>query len=88
MMGRVTIGVGDGQQAPLPRVELGLRGHPLNEFQWRRVGTGAHNRSPSSDVLVEDLIDHVIVCEGLDMSDGHLPLVVSHELVQGTHRPA
>ena len=37
---RPSILTGDGQQAPLPRVELGLRDHQLNEFQWRRAETG------------------------------------------------
>ena len=36
MKGRATPLIGDGQQAPFPPVELGLRDHQLNEFQWRR----------------------------------------------------
>ena len=37
MKGRPSTVGGDGQQAPLPRVELGLRDHLLSEFQWRQV---------------------------------------------------
>jgi len=33
MKGRVTPLIGDGQQASLPRVELGLRDHQLTEYQ-------------------------------------------------------
>jgi len=38
--------------------------------------------------LEEDLIYGVTVCEGLGMCDGHLPLLLCHELELGTHRPA
>jgi len=58
----------------------------INEFQWRRVDASEHDGS--GDVLVEDLIDRVTVCKGLDMGDDHLPLPIYHEAVQGTHRPA
>jgi len=68
---------GYGQRAPLPRVELGLRDHHLTEFQWRRVDTGDHDGSFAILVLEEDLIA-VAVCEGLDMGDGHLPLLAEH----------
>ena len=43
MKGRVPTVGGDVRQAPLPRVELGLRDQQLIEFQWRRVATGAHD---------------------------------------------
>ena len=80
---------GDGQLAPLPRVELGLRDHQLNEFQWRRVDSGDRDGSPSGElVLEEDLIGRVTVSERLDMGDGHRPIPVIHELVQRVHRPA
>ena len=78
MKGRPSIAVGDGQQAPLPRVELGLRDHQLNEFQWRRAVTGDHNGSGSVVALVEDLVDGVAVCEELDVGDGNLPLLFMH----------
>jgi len=58
---------GDGQQAPLPPVERGLRYHQLNEFQWRREGTGVYDGSDAILVLVEVLIGHFTLCEGLDM---------------------
>jgi len=44
--------------------------------------------SHSIAVLGKDQIDHVTVCDGLDTGDGHLPLLVIHEIVQCTHRPA
>jgi len=47
--GRVPIVAGDCQQALLPRVELGLRDHQLNEFQWRRENTGG--RRPVHSLL-------------------------------------
>ena len=51
------VAAGDGQQAPLPRVDLSLRDHQLIEFQWRRAATGAHDSSESSVLgLVEELI--------------------------------
>jgi len=53
MKGRVLLAVGDGQQAPLPRVELGFRDHQLDEFQWRPGATGDHDGSDAM-VLVED----------------------------------
>ena len=37
MKDRASPEVGVSQQAPLPRVELGLRQHQLNKFQWRRA---------------------------------------------------
>jgi len=81
--GRAPSDVGDGQQAPLPRVELGLRYHQLNEFQWRRVDTTCeHDGSKSVVVLEEEL---VTVYEGLDMGDGHLPLLPIAEVVQRFH---
>jgi len=79
---------GDGQQAPLPRVELGLRDHQLNEFQWRQADTGVHDGSEAMLVLEEDLICRVTVCAGLDVGDSRLPLLICHELVQGVHWPA
>ena len=87
MKGRVPNAVGDGHQAPLPRVELGRSDHQLIEFQWRQVAAGVHDGS-GAKVLVEELIDRVAVSEGLDMGDGHLPLLICHEFVQGTRRPA
>jgi len=80
MKGRVPVRAGGGQQAPLPRVELGLRDHQLNEFQWRTVDTGDYDGSPSVAILalVEELIDSVTVCERLDMGDGHLPPLVKY----------
>jgi len=88
MKGSEPIVDGDGRQAPLPRVELGLRDHQLIEFLWSIVETGDHDGTPSVVVLVEELIGRVTVCEGLDMGDSHLPLLVCLELIQGTHRPA
>ena len=87
MKGHATTAVGDSQQAPVVRVELGRRDHHLDEFQWRTVVASDHDDSPFVAVLEEDLIGRVTVCEGLDMGDGHLPLLVYHEVVQGTHRP-
>jgi len=86
---RVTILTGgDGQQAPLPRVELSLVDHQLNEFQWCIVPTGSHYGSVSVLVLEEELIDDVTVCEGLDVGDGHLQLLVQTVIEERVHRPA
>ena len=90
--GCVPMAVGDGQQAPLPRVKLGLRDHQLDEFQWRPGTTGDRDGSdaiaPVEDAMVEDLIDRVAVCEGMDMGDSPLPLLACHGPVKGVHRPA
>ena len=51
MKGRVPSAASDGQQAPLPRVELGIRDHHLNESQWRRAATGEHDGSHARMVL-------------------------------------
>ena len=40
--GRLAPTIGDGQQAPLPRVELGHSDHKLNECKWRIEPTGEH----------------------------------------------
>jgi len=58
MKGRHCIAVGHGQQAPLPRVELGRTScdHQLNEVQRRREATGPYDERPSM-ALVEELID-------------------------------
>ena len=79
---------GDGQLAPLPRVELGLRDHQLIELQWRGAVTGVYDGSDAVLALEEELIGRVTFCEELDMGDGHLPRLVHHEVVQGTRRPA
>jgi len=50
-----------GQQAPLPRVELGLRYHQLKELQRHLVPTGLHGGSVAILVLEEDLIVRVTV---------------------------
>ena len=88
MKGRVTPLIGDGQQASLPRVELGLRDHQLIELQWRGAVTGVYDGSDAVLALEEELIGRVTFCEELDMGDGHLPRLVHHEVVQGTRRPA
>ena len=69
---------GDGQKAPLPRAELGLRDHHLNKFQWRRAGTGEHDGSDAILVLEEELVARGTVCEGLDMGDDHRTITVLH----------
>ena len=87
MKGRPLILTGDGQQTHLPRAELGRSDHRLDEFYWRRAVTGAHDGSVAILVLEEDLFDLVTVCEGVDMSDGHLPLIACYELEQCARRP-
>ena len=87
MKGSEPIVDGDGRQAPLPRVELGLRDHQLIEFQWRRLRTGHHDDSVAILALEEELIGRVTVCEELDMGDGHLPQLVCRELVQRARHP-
>ena len=47
MKGIAPIVAGDGQQAPLPRVELGLRYHQLHEFHWRRQATDVYDARPT-----------------------------------------
>ena len=61
---------GAGQQAPLPRVELDLRDHQMNEYQWRRAITGVYDSGPSGAALVEYLIDRVTVHEQYKESSG------------------
>ena len=87
MKGSVHIAVGDGQQAPHPRVELGIRDHHLNESQWCRVVTGVHGGSCAILVLVEELIGRATVREALEM----VHVLVQRQLVQhavNVHSPA
>ena len=56
---------------------------PCSPLMARQTASGF---SDAMLVLVEELIDSVIVCQGLDMSDGHLPLPPIAEVEQGTHR--
>jgi len=96
MKGRVPMVVDEGQQAPLPRVEIGLRYHQLNEVQWRPAVTGGHQDAVLVDfvavVPVEELIG-VAVCKPEEVNIGALdtlPLLVVHDAPeQGTtHRSA
>ena len=48
MNGRVPLAIGDDQQEPLPRVELGRSDHQLNESQWRIVEKGFHDGAQSN----------------------------------------
>ena len=88
MKGRVPTVIGESQQAPLPRVELGLRYHQLNEFQWRRVDAGPHVGRASVVALVEDLIDCTNAVEALELALGRLPPLVQTVVMQRMHRPA
>jgi len=92
MKGRPRIDVSDGQQAPLPRVELGLRDHQLNEFQWHREPTGLHEGSEFFFLVhVEELMDGIAVRQALEMIHNSRPLPVEHQLVQhavNVHSPA
>ena len=60
--GSVHTAAGDGQQARLPRVELGLHYHQLKEFQRRRAVIGPNDGSGASLALEEELVDGVLVC--------------------------
>jgi len=77
--GRAPTDAGVCQQAPLPRVELGLRDHQLIEYQWRPVVTGVYDGSERVfGVLEEDLIDNIAVCKAVQASLGCRPITALH----------
>lgn len=52
----LTAGGGDGEEAPLVRIKLGLRNHQLRELKRSRAAADAHELRPHRVVLEEHLV--------------------------------
>ena len=83
--GRTPVVIGDGQQAPLPRVEPGIGDHQLNERKRRRADTGDHDGS-GVVIVLEDLIDCCAVWQIVEVGRGREPLPVRTVVEPRVHR--